>query len=1143
MYKKLLLSSQGGIVDEIHRSEQDNCAVVAIGLGGTGCDCLRNLKAKIFNRVIPDDAAALIPEYKHVKFIAVDTDKGDFEKANDKHSSIDKINMDTEFFDLSYEGNINEVFARNAQTLSNRGEFKEWLRFDDIRVEAARAGACGVRQIGRYLLMEKSNEFLTKVRNSISDAKRGLNSPKVYVHIFSGLGGGTGAGTFLDVCYLVQKALETEGTNNAFVCGYFFLPDVNLAKQLNEQTERYIKINGFASLQELDYCMNFERNGEKWSQRYPNVGLIETKNPPVNICHLISGHNSRGDVLENAYDYAMNVVTDYFMDFLIKSTSGFNMESHIANYNAIKAMLNKDSGANYEYCILGASNATLPYKEVLTYLSSYLFSKMANMNRNKAIGTDSDAFVRGHGLTYEALFTAAVNGITLDFAVPDDKPKDAYDNDELVTTYFADQRAIAVGIAAKNLNQMKKDIEVYNTENINGAAGKGNNILASSTITKIFHALNAIVMDPEKGPYYASSLINGTSGTDLVSYVNGYIETINSQISQLEFNLPQRETARKKAQAEFKSRCNGRNYKNYVATTKDLAQQYARQQIMYDFRDYLTLLSRQLRELATNYYRVYCTVITELCDTFVANQKYLEEIAGDQYDYVYPIASINDEKLRDTIETYLKESFDIPTQMTQFHQYMLSSEGHAAWKDRRENEISKLISKYFTGIFSSYTNKSMTQYLSEKYGTESPELLVNSVRGDIMNTLDQKANVLFWTSSQYSVGNAAKIGYTTVPAECIEVKTAAEGLESAKPELKVRVSDVKDRITIMRCLVGAPLFGYQPLRQYETTSVADNEIIGKHLYEGRNFKDEFGNIQAGRDWRRLPSPIPFSKMDVTNSPELFEVAGKRRSLYEAAEAKNILIKNAAEEYFVRVLDDAFVAEIEEKANKAIQSKDNVLMYSTQQAIQAMMEAPKYSSVTYRIPNDAKNGDSAVPESEKRIVRIDHFVSMPKICDVVENEINRFKRIDEIIEVLTPKVDTDFEDYANALFTGAITINGIMLTYVNDFFEEVKLSAPNMPMGGMRLYQAFVNFKALDEKTRENLKAIVDRRNGMEEADAMDNIIKACTNVKPQLDQKMIAMALQIAASKFASQAVEIREFYMNLAKKFDEYLMTYGIAV
>ena len=102
-----------------------------------------------------------------------------------------------------------------------------------------------------FEIIEKSDAFVNRVSNLITEAKKGFaGGVDVNVHIFSGLGGGTGAGTFLDVCYLVQKALDDIGEGgHALTLGYFFLPDVNLSVPqvaANPNISGYIMPNGFA---------------------------------------------------------------------------------------------------------------------------------------------------------------------------------------------------------------------------------------------------------------------------------------------------------------------------------------------------------------------------------------------------------------------------------------------------------------------------------------------------------------------------------------------------------------------------------------------------------------------------------------------------------------------------------------------------------------------------------------------------------------------------------------------------------------------------------------------------------------------------------------------------------------------------------
>ena len=99
MYNKLLISAGGGIVSRSQQSEQDNVATIAIGLGGTGIDCLRLLKREVYDKLKPDNGEdSVIPRYDHIKYLAVDTDK----KSLGTTKELNSIDENTEYFDYFY---------------------------------------------------------------------------------------------------------------------------------------------------------------------------------------------------------------------------------------------------------------------------------------------------------------------------------------------------------------------------------------------------------------------------------------------------------------------------------------------------------------------------------------------------------------------------------------------------------------------------------------------------------------------------------------------------------------------------------------------------------------------------------------------------------------------------------------------------------------------------------------------------------------------------------------------------------------------------------------------------------------------------------------------------------------------------------
>jgi len=1127
MYQKLLLNCDGGIIDASQQSEQDNCAVIAIGLGGTGVDCLKNLKAKVYNRVRPDnpDKDKSVHQYAHIKFLAIDTDKTGMENSNKDSADISKINMDTEFFDISYSGDITKMLRENSAALSTKPEYKEWFAFEDIKVLTAKAGAGGVRQLGRYLFMEKAQTFVTKIRNLITQAKMDLNEPKVYIHIFSGMGGGTGAGTFLDVCYLVREALSLEGTN-AFTCGYFFLPDVNLANNLNSQTAAYVKVNGYAAMQELDYCMNFENNGDKWSQRYTGMNPVESTYPPVDICHLVSAKDSAGNDIPKAYDYAMNVVTDYFMDFLVKTDAEFTMESHISNFVKMKDQLNKQYGAQYEYCVLGASNATLPFKEVLTYLASKMFENFEDINTALPTKGNVEEFIAKNGLKYDNLFNQLIQNCDMSFPRPDVKWKDAKTNDELTTTWFTDHRSRVENALDKNFSIMKRDLDNYNS------VSEGQTGNTRSVIGKIYNSLRTFMIDPDKGPFFAAAVLRSTLGGDLIAVIDGHLAEVKSKYGQESAQEEKMEREREQSQRDFFENSGimngGKKYEVYRDKTRALAIHYTRLVIFSKMEDFLNILRRQLTDLADNFTDVFKNTISDLINTFNANRDYLENIANNVSVYEYPLIKIDD--MKDSLQSVIKD-MNIKDKIKDFLTNMLSSESIKAWSSSDENQIANVVTYYFTKLFDTYSKKTMTGYLQEKYNTTNTDQLIKKIREDIMSQLDSKANPMFWTSSLYDINSAAKIGYISIPETCEEVVLAAENLRTSRTELSVRKTALKDRISIMRCLVGTPMYGYQGLLQYENNSVNDT-AVGKHIYEGHQYTHADGNTVKGRDWRELPSPSAFSIMNIQNNEILRKNAEKAKDLYIKAEELGIIGQTGPNEFGIKIISESFINEIRtthlSTENKSVDDK-----IEASNKIMKMKQNIEYNAVSVKIMND---GSATMPEMNRRIVRIDHFAAAPKYHELVSIEINKLNEIDKILDLLEIKVDHDFEDFLSAIFTGAINLNIPEIEYEDDFGEKIILSSPNMEKGGIPLYQAYFNFKKLDYDVRLKMKNIAEQRCKAPIAAAVQ---QSCKNINEEM--KNVKNMLDEARAEFPKEIIEVKDFLTKIRDSLTRFINKYRI--
>lgn len=335
LIRSLALSQGGGIISYNQQAKQEeNIVNIFIGLGGTGVDCLREIKTQVYNRIEPDlitnDGKVV---YEHIRFLGVDHDIMSFHSIGDEDSRCNCLPLfESEMFALAGSGITLKAVKAVKQARDVYTQYA-WLsdHIDLIGLDGYEPS--GLRQEGRFLIMANADKFMARVQNVIADSKRGLCNPRVVIHIISGLGGATGSGIFLDVCYILREILKAEC--NTEMCGYFFTPDVNVAHVRIERVKKYIRVNGYAAMQELDYCMNIEKNHGKFRQEYTGGKLIDWDRAPVDYCHLISAQDNNGNVRQDAYNYAMKVTSEYALEFIKKSVPGFNVFSFLHSLSPI----------------------------------------------------------------------------------------------------------------------------------------------------------------------------------------------------------------------------------------------------------------------------------------------------------------------------------------------------------------------------------------------------------------------------------------------------------------------------------------------------------------------------------------------------------------------------------------------------------------------------------------------------------------------------------------------------------------------------------------------------------------------------------------------------------------------------------------
>lgn len=1146
-YRQLLLSTGGGVISGAQQDEQSNCATIAIGLGGTGVACLRNLKRQIYSRLQPDDPNSPIPQYSHIRFLAVDSDKSSL-GADGAFNSLDEA---TEYFSIS-SGDINGLLSQ-TKILANAPECN-WLKTENrengqkgLSILSATAGAGGVRQIGRLLIMEKSSEFVSRVQRLVTDATRGIQGDaEIIIHIFTGIGGGTGSGTFLDVCYLIQEALERLALKGkALTCGYFFLPDVNLSNTSIEEgsaISRYIKANGFAAMKELDYCMNFQNNHGCWDQEYKGFHIGPVQDTPVKVCHLISAHDIKGSSLRNGFAYAMNVVSDFIMQFLVKpeapkdgKTQVLTMNSHIANYFKAMEMVNKTAGANYQYCLLGASNAIVPMKEIATYLASKLFEEMSKVSQRKPTDQEINQFAEKNGLTYQQIKEDLLAGTNYRMPVIDlDHKQFANMSEEDIA--MADELILPEIIMKPYRDRLQSNMINQITTNYHAMINEWSldetekDQTSSSKVIAAFFALRNLVIDSQCGPFYAADVLNGAQAVNLVNHLRGVQKQAENDLNSARGDLALRIQGVKRARSEF---LHGgilsnkkKNFEGFIAAVAAYFTADSHIIVLEQMTAMLPVMIKQFIGLYDDHFKVYQTVSRNLFDTFHENYQTLSTVSLTETiadPFILPLMKIEDMKV--SLDSAVR-SMNMEIQTQNFHSFLFDKP--LIWNAGDEHRISKEVSKYLVDVFDEYTGKTLTDYLEIRFNTSDPAKLMNYAYKDILEPLKDKAEALFWKAAGFDITAAQPLGYISVPDTATVILAASEKLVEVERSLSECPSKMKDRIFLLKCLCGVPMYAYNGVNDYGKEYRGDR-TVGKHLYELTD--------RDARDWRALSDLQPYS---TDNSPS--QEMEARSADYDKAVESGIIRKNPSSESEFQIVVWPSIERLMQNAEMAISEKnlDKMKKAATEIALYTDNKEPeKIISVT----NDGVSGHEAK-------VRKDHVVGSKEMSDVIRAELDKERKLDEILKNLDAARNgigsgvMAKENFFNGLCAGVISVNIPKVSCQEVKFgitSEVILSEPKMEPAGkfVPLYQAYLTYVEMADADRSKIDAQTEVR--LSDVGAWQAAMQdSCDQLLQTFSDRYLGL-MQQQAAKLPEQADEITGFLLEFRQAIDNFKVMYGL--
>ena len=825
IYDSLFLPAGGGMIrDPAPVQIAPNTAAVCIGIGGLGMDALSNLRGKIYGQLQPDNPGDLVPRYNRIQLLGIDAE----EYPHHRYHGNCRLS-DDEFFCIRNDY-LSRIFMdpRGADLIKNNPTLN-WFEIDKIDRLHVPYHVCGIRQVGRYLLMNKAMDLYQTIQHKCQVALYHAGYSPLDVHIFAGLSGGTGSGCFLDVCYLIQKMAESHGWNIK-ITGHFFLPDVIISKPevINQiATVNYNNSNGYAALKELDYLMHLNTSGGWFTQDYSPGLRVHTQQPPVDLCHLISATKEDGTVPENGYDMFVDLASESVMAALTGTMPPAPV--HAAT----------------PYYMLGTASAEIPTREIDTYLAAGFFQKFRKLAYNPNVTiTKSDiiALMEELRLNAKHVWNPLVSGSPALELPHYDNPREVAQMcpipggraPERWASAGNEWLAICEGTMRCNLEALTKDLEDYNIYTINN----------QSLIGRLFQKLWNLSLDPKYGPYYAAALLSN-HGENLLAALEGEIAIADVYARDQRIQIPPIEEHKeycstKLAQSNLFNR--SRAYHNYyhACETHYLTYNAIKQCTMT--KDALRRFRGQVEELYKNFFRPLCDMLDNLMETFQENESYLRL----PYDHRHQMVTL--EELKPRLDTVIDQLSPQQIVSDFIRELLQDPQG---WLDRHELKINQQINQYMRNLFASEHNRTMTDYLFEASQQHIPHGHVHQLADMLEHTtlpaLHDRSKPRFWCVPTFDLWTLMESSNLSVPQSCPAACMAANQFTA-----HVCQTALANRIRSLRQWRGIPLAAYMGLRRMKDTYDMLSQYsvsAGSHLYANTHRGDSV-------DWRKtLPELI------------------------------------------------------------------------------------------------------------------------------------------------------------------------------------------------------------------------------------------------------------------------------------------------
>ena len=240
---------------------------IFIGLGGSGCQTISQIKEKVYANRYPNNTETktrLEAMNETYRFIFIDTDQRDIDEANNRNRQsfeegrVPFINPQSDLVNLGqanpqsiyYEAKQNKKVLINKRILESCSEDL----YSQIPDQPLSFGAGAFRMKSRIAFAHSLSDFQTKLQaavSALSDVRNvGGESCTIFYWVICSTNGGTGSGIINDVLYHINQIhRQVVGTGDPQLILTMYMPKFYI--DANATEEKYA-LNAFAVFKEIE---------------------------------------------------------------------------------------------------------------------------------------------------------------------------------------------------------------------------------------------------------------------------------------------------------------------------------------------------------------------------------------------------------------------------------------------------------------------------------------------------------------------------------------------------------------------------------------------------------------------------------------------------------------------------------------------------------------------------------------------------------------------------------------------------------------------------------------------------------------------------------------------------------------------------